>query len=126
MDAKSRLIATLFIWTLATVAVSSMNDPFHDDIAGFGIVAGLILLCMGFIWNWGSLPLQSDKPAQTSTRSAEKTKRSASDKVAILRELLDDDELDALKSRLADDMAGGSRFDDGELSLSQLLEQDKR
>lgn len=127
MDTRSRLLTTLFIWAVGIVAVSSMNDPFHSDFAGFAVIAALVLFCMGFVWNWGMLPLRDDQPMQMITPArAEKAKRSASDKAALLRELLDDDELEALKARLMDDVRGGDHFDDGELPLARLLDRQNR
>jgi hypothetical protein len=56
----------------------------------------------------------------------EKAKRSVNDKIALLRELLDDDELVAVKARLMADVTGSHYDDDGELPLSALLDDDAR
>ncbi len=119
MGPKSRLFATVFIWAVIISAGSSMDVPPGSEMLTLGIFAMIILLCMGFIWNWGRLPLSTAMSAKSG-----KAKRSASSKYALLRELLDDEELEAVRAFLMDDISG-NHYDDGELPLEALLEQDE-
>ena len=125
MGAKARLLVTLIMLALVSSAISSMDSPFGDDIAGFVIVIGSLLIMLGYVWNWGNLPLTASAP-EKPTRESEKAKRTVNDKIALLRELLDDDELEAVKARLMADVTGSRYHDDGELPLSALLDQDAR
>ncbi len=122
MGPKYRIFATLIVWGFAAIAVSvgmRMPVPAGLEIPILAILTLAGLICMGFIWNWGRLPLSVDMPMQSG-----KAKRSASSKAALLRELLDDEELDAVKARLMTDISG-NHYDDGELPLEALLEQDE-
>ena len=125
MGAKSRLLVTLIMLALITSAVSSMQDPLNSEMGGLVIIIATFLIMMGFVWNWGNLPLT----ASTSEKAApnrEKAKRSANDKIALLRELLDEDELAAVKARLMADVTNSHYEDDGELPLSALLDDNVR
>ncbi len=120
MGTKPRLFATVFIWTVAVLVGMALEIPTGFIIPVLGIIAGTVLICMGFIWNWGQLPLTMDAPAQSG-----KAKRSVSDRAALLRELLDDDELEAVKARLMADISG-NHYDDGELPLTALLDEEEQ
>ena len=123
MEVKYRFWATVFIWTITTI-VGLLLDVDPDMAMGVLVVlASTVLISTGFIWNWGRLPLEMDRVIK-SPREQEKPKRATGDNVALLRELLTDDELEAVKARLVDDMT--DNYDDGELSLSALLEEDQK
>jgi hypothetical protein len=109
------LVSTLFIWlTAIAVAAISTNHTYTN-----GAVA-LAFLSTVSLWLIAGLKLIDEKlpPAH------EKAKRdSATDaRLTLLLDLLDEDERQALKRRLIDDLSG-----DGEaISLAQLLDAEQQ
>jgi hypothetical protein len=108
------LVSTLFIWLTAIgVAVISADHTYTN-----GAVA-LAFLSTVTLWLVAGLKLIDEKlpPAR------EKAKRDAGDdaRLALLLDLMDEDERQALKQRLMDDLGG-----DGEsISLAQLLDAEQ-
>ena len=121
MDPKTRLSATRTVWIAFFFSLLAINGNviFADATwSDFNIVTTLVvsivaLLSTGMIWNWGNLP--HVQPSR-ETRSYEKAKRQ--DRVGMIFDLLEDDELDALRRRLSDER-------DGEMvDLGALLNND--
>ena len=114
------LVATFFIWMAVAIVdgITGEGIPSRDAImiittlAAFGLSAALWL-----IW------ALTDYSQRTSPAS-EKSKRHAGNddaRLALLLELMSEDERQALKQRLADELGG-----DGEaVSLAQLLAAQK-
>ena len=114
------LVATFFIWMAVAIVdgITGEGIPSRDAImiitilAAFGLTAALWL-----IW------ALTDYSQRTSPAS-EKSKRHAGNddaRLALLLELMSEDERQALKQRLADELGG-----DGEaVSLAQLLAAQK-
>ena len=114
------LVATFFIWIAVAIVdgITGEGIPSRDAImiittlAAFGLSAALWL-----IW------ALTDYSQRTSPAS-EKSKRHAGNddaRLALLLELMSEDERQALKQRLADELGG-----DGEaVSLAQLLAAQK-
>jgi len=115
MDSRSRLFATLIIWTayvlvlVLGIPASNMSGNSAGIVALFGGFAGF--LTTGFFWNWGRLPLAGSTP-QTE---AEKSKRRTH--VERVLDSLSDDEIEVLRRRLSTD-------DDESVSLNTLMGQD--
>ncbi len=123
MDSKTRFWATAIIWLFGAIAIS-VTSPFNpgESWASATVVLGIVLAIIastGFVWNWGRLSAAHPDAAQG------KAKRSSGDRVALLRELLDDDELEALKARLVSEMSNG-HYDDGELPIAALMDEEVR
>jgi hypothetical protein len=108
-------VASLLIWLgVLMVDVVSHTEPM-TNVAVF-----LAFLCMLALWLvWGL-----DQVGGGHYESHEKAKRDSDTEVrlALLLELLDEDERQALKRRLMDDLSG-----DGEaISLAQLLDAEQQ
>jgi hypothetical protein len=124
MEVKVRFFTTVFIWAVAVVAGLLLSPAPYNEIATLFIIASTVLISMGFVWNWGRLPLSMTETGR-SREGQTKAKRGMRDKAALLRELLDEDELEAVKRRLMADVSGEYDDDDGELPLAALLEPDE-
>lgn len=106
------IIATLAFWfAVGMIDMVTMSSDTRDAAA---IIAFLVTLML-----WTILALTPPKTAAKAEKSA-KTKRSASgtpdDRLALLLNLMTEDERHTLQTRLADELTG-----DGEISLADLL-----
>ena len=113
------LVATLFMWLTVALADAATGQgiPGRDAIMFITILAAFGLsVTLWLVW-----ALSYDRKASSA---AEKSKRHAGSedaRLALLLELMDDDERQALKQRLADELSS-----DGEaVSLAQLLAAQK-
>lgn len=117
MDTRSRLQATQFIWGffavtmfflfVSTVFTSGGLSAGHVILGIFIAIAAFV--STGMVWNWG------DTHSSESSEAAEKIKRS---RIDTILSRLSDDELMALRDRLADSMEDETAYrlgDDGEL-----------
>jgi hypothetical protein len=109
------LVSTLFIWlTAIAVAAISTNHMYTN-----GAVA-LAFLSTVTLWLVAGLKLIDEK--LPSTREKAKRDSGQDARLALLLELMDEDERRALKRRLVDDLSG-----DGEaISLAQLLDAEQQ
>ncbi|MBC7812783.1 MAG: hypothetical protein H7175_16630 [Burkholderiales bacterium] len=117
MDSRSRLLATLFIWT-AYVLVITVGIPMigmMGNMAGFIVILGGAagFLTTGFFWNWGRLPMAG--LGGTLEAEAEKNKRRT--RVERVLNSLSDEEVEVLRRRLSAD-------DDELVSLETLMSHD--
>lgn len=108
------LASTLFIWLTAIAVAVISTEPTYTNGA-----VGLAFLSTVTLWLVAGLKLIDEKlpPAR------EKAKRDSGNdaRLALLLELMDEDERQALKRRLMDDLSG-----DGEsISLAQLLDAEQ-
>lgn len=108
----ANLIATFFLFLLVIlIRLLTGTDGTLMDLTVLAVVGTLVTLWL--VWTLKII----DTPAIDS--SSEKAKRSATDdsRLSLLLELLDDDERQAIKRRLLDELGG-----DGEnISLAALL-----
>lgn len=123
MNPGVRLAATRYIWTAFFFGLAVVNSSiFMGQPLGIInlftsiMVIAAAIVSTGFVWNWGSLPLTADAGGEQA--QYEKAKRR--DRVAALMDMLSDDELEALRARLADDEGEGRSLgallsDDGEI-----------
>jgi hypothetical protein len=115
------LVATFFMWLTVALADSATGQdiPSRDAIMVIAIVAALGLsLTLWLVW------ALTDYSQKAPPSADEKSKRHAGNedaRLALLLELMDEDERQALKQRLTDELTG-----DGEaISLAQLLAAQK-
>jgi hypothetical protein len=114
----TRLKATRYIWVAYTLTMivlflgNSINE--YPISAGHVIVAIaasiMAFLSTGAVWNWGDV---RGTDAETTTSDAKKRKNQAKLEGIIAR--LSEEERDALRDRLADEIAQYGVSDDGEL-----------
>jgi hypothetical protein len=116
----TRLKATRYIWVAYTLTMvvlflgNSINE--YPISAGHVVVAIgasiMAFLSTGAVWNWGDVR-GADAISTASTSDAKKRKNQAKLEGIISR--LSDEERDALREKLADDIAQYGISDDGEL-----------
>lgn len=116
------VLATVIIW--AGVAAMKLLSP-DEDLITFGLIVGFgSTVALWLVWTFSTY--QSEEPEQT----AEKAKRTASTsaapddaRIALLLQLMDDEDRRELKRRLMDEVSA-----DGEsMALADLLAaQDER
>lgn len=98
MDRNSRIFATMFVWffgLMATVIVATSYSA-ASYMAAPIIVA--VLMAMGFIWNWGRLPMTGGKSNTEAAQGKAKRHSRVDDMLADL----DDRDLLELRRRLMD------------------------
>ncbi|HVO71224.1 MAG TPA: hypothetical protein VMT24_14335 [Aggregatilineaceae bacterium] len=108
------LVSTLFIWlTVIAVAAISTNHTYTNGAVALAFLSTISL------WLVAGLKLIDEK--LPSAREKAKRDSGQDARLALLLELLDEDERQALKRRLVDDLSG-----DGEtISLAQLLDAEQ-
>jgi hypothetical protein len=109
------LVSTLFIWlTVIAVAVFNTNRMYTNGAVALAFLSTISL------WLVAGLKLIDEK--LPSAREKAKRDSGQDARLALLLELLDEDERQALKRRLVDDLSG-----DGEaISLAQLLDVEQQ
>ncbi len=110
------IVSTLAMWLAAMLMEVVTESGFMIDFAA--LIAFLGSIALWITWGFTQFDTSKDEPA-----SGEKAKRQAGEdaRVALLLELLDEDERRALKQRLVDELSS-----DGEaVSLADLLAAEK-
>ncbi len=117
----ANLIATFFMFLLVIVMRLMGFDGFIMGLTVLAIAGTLVMLWMV----WALKIIESNAAAADLKSSLEKAKRSAPEdlRLSLLLELMGDDERQALKQRLLDDLGDGES-----VSLAALLaaQDDKR
>jgi hypothetical protein len=114
----TRLKATRYIWVAYTLMMVVLF--LGNAINAYPISAGHVIVAIGasimaflstgVVWNWGDV---STVESETTTSDAKKRKNQVKLEGIISR--LSDEERDALREKLADDIAQYGVSDDGEL-----------
>jgi hypothetical protein len=109
------LVSTVFIWLSAiAVAAISTSDTYTNGAVALAFLSTITL------WLFAGVKLIDEK--LPSAREKAKRDSGQDARLALLLELLDEDERQALKRRLVDDLSG-----DGEaISLAQLLDAEQQ
>ena len=118
----ANLVATFFIWVAALLvnAAIGVHGTGRDIIMIIAILTAFgLTVSLWLVW------ALTDYSQKAPTTTSEKSKRRAGDedaRVSLLLELMSEDERQALKQRLVDELSG-----DGEaISLAQLLAAQKK
>jgi hypothetical protein len=113
------LVATFFMWLVVGLAdvVTRSGGVGRDPIMTITILTAVGLSAtLWLVW-----ALSYDRKAPTAAEKSKRHTGSEDARLALLLELMDDDERETLKQRLADDLSA-----DGEtISLAQLLAAQK-
>ncbi len=125
MDAKWRFGATVVIWALATlmsiVIIGNMSLGWIEDWV-ISIPLGVALFTTLAVWNSPALG-SSNKSVSTPTTS-EKKSDNAAYTMALLMEMMDEDEREEFKSQLKQRILSGESMTDA--SIIQEMEKRKR
>ena len=129
-----RGVATIFIWMMvAGISITTIMQSNYGIQSGEGIVIIMSMIvgaiATGAIWKNSGNSSQEPQNAQQRLEKAKRGAASGNSKLALLMEMMDDNEREAfkdtLKQRLLDEAVYGSS--DGEsLSLETLLEEEAR
>jgi hypothetical protein len=137
MDSRNdaKVFLTVAMWTIATViTLSGLSGQFLGNTIAEGhrvwyVLAPMITVVLTSLMMWG-VPEQAwtEKTLETS-QSDQKAKRQQGDKLALLLELMDDDERQAFKQLLKQQVLEETGYADGELpyadeTLESLLNED--
>ena len=115
---ETRLRATRYIWIAYTFTMIALfaGSVISEDAIGAGhvivaIAASIMaFLSTGTVWNWGDV-----RGVDTETTTSDAKKRKNQAKLESIISRLSEEERDALREKLADEIAHYGVSDDGEL-----------
>lgn len=119
MNERNKAVATIGIWFSAMIIsiFVLVNSIFlgSGTVAALAIPMGLAFLTTAVVWN---------SPPSNKTPSNEKKGDNTAYTMALLMEMMDEDERQAFKSRLQERILSGDSVTDG--SIIQEMEKRKR
>ncbi|MDX2075537.1 MAG: hypothetical protein SFZ02_03845 [bacterium] len=119
MDSTSRRDATIFIWSISMMIALFLL--FASGREGVMLIPlGMALLGTAIIW--GSAIIEAMVTPKYYPPSQAKREDTTAYKLAMLMELMDEDERQAFKNRLADDLLSG----DDSLSIESLITEKRK
>jgi hypothetical protein len=132
---KAKMIATIAMWLMGIViTVSAMSrdflgTPIPEQNMVWLAISPLVIAVLGTFMLWVVPELDSTEAASKTEQSIGKAKRQQGDKLSLLLELMDDDERQAFKQLLKQQVLEETGYADGELpyggdTLESLLNED--
>jgi hypothetical protein len=136
-NSLAKAVSTIMMWImLSAVSIVALTDntSAHGDVTALVIVPLIIALIGTFLlWGLPEIPKNNQMLDRQSDEGEGKAKRQQGDKLALLMEMMDEDERQAFKAALQQRLlqeSGNMAYDDGELpygaeTLESLLDDDQ-